>query len=253
METIDPELAAEAGGKPPAASPRRLLVIAFLAGLAAGLLAWLGGEAVHGWFAPPDELLHSANIVRSPELAREKTIALIKNATLAFGLLGAVLGLVLGLAGGVARRSPRAGAMAAAIGLVAGGAAGAGMARVLVPIAAADLVSVSESLVFAMLIHGGIWSAIGAAAGLAYGIGRGGRAAALPGALGGLVGALLGTMVYDLAGAVIAPLAETGAPLSATWATRLLARVAVSVLAALGAAWATAPTAPPQTSAAINS
>jgi hypothetical protein len=282
METIDAEKGPEAGGGPHAAHPRRVLVIALLAGLAAGLVAWLGGEAVHGRFAPPDELLHSANFARSPELAREQTIALIKNATLAFGLLGAVLGLVLGVAGGVgawlrggphpgfdggvgagSRAGPHPpfghplpggegfGLRAAAIGLVAGGAAGAGLAQVLVPIAAGDLVSISESLVFAMLIHGGIWSAIGAAGGLAFGIGIGGRAAALPGAVGGLVGAVLGTIVYDLAGAVIAPLAETGAPLSATWGTRLLARVAVCVLAALGAAWATAPSR--QTNAAIKS
>jgi hypothetical protein len=243
METIDPGKGTEAGDgeSPPAARPRQLLVIALVAGLAAGLLSWLGGEAVHGWFAPPDELLHGANIVRSPELARHQTIALIKNATLAFGLLGAVLGLVLGVAGGVAGRSPRAGALAAVIGLLAGAAAGAGLAQVLVPIAARDLVMVSESLVFALVIHGSIWSAVGAVGGLAFGLGLGGRRrgrdTALRAAAGGLVGAFLGTIVYDLTGAVIAPLAQTGAPLSETAATRLLARVAVCVLATLGAAW----------------
>jgi hypothetical protein len=251
METIDPEKGSEGGGDPHATSPRRLLDIALGAGLAAGLIAWLGGEAVYDWFKPPDELLHGANIVRSPELAREQTIALIKNATLAFGLLGAVLGLVLGAAGGVARCSLRSGVIAAVIGLVAGGAVGAGLAQALVPIAAGDLVMVSESLVFALLIHGAIWSAIGAAGGLAFGIGLGGRKAALQAAVGGLLGAFLGTIVYDLLGAVVAPLAQTGAPLSTTWATRLLARVAVTVLAALGAAWAAAPSR--QTTSAIKS
>jgi hypothetical protein len=123
-----------------------------------------------------------------------------------------------------------------------------------VPIAARDLVMVSESLLFAMAIHGGIWSAIGAAGGLAFGVGLGGgRDVALRAAIGGLLGAALGTMVYDLAGAVIAPLAETGSPLSATSSTRLLARVAVAVLAATGAAWAAAGARPVQTTTAVSS
>jgi hypothetical protein len=218
--------------------PWRLRAIALSAGLAAGLVAWLIGEAVYGLFAPPSELLNSANFARSTELARAQEASQIKNAVLAFGLLGAVLGVFLGAAGGVARSSARSTVVAAATGLLAGGAAGAGVAVALVPIAARDLVMVSESLVFPMLIHGGIWSAVGAAGGLAFGIGFGGRHAVPRAIVGGFVGALLGTIVYELLGALASPMASTGAPLSTTWPTRLLARVSVTTLAALGAAWA---------------
>jgi hypothetical protein len=254
MASIDPERGpeaapGEAGPAPDAATrgpeqtepsaprPYRLWVVALVAGLAAGLLSWIGGEGVYGLFAPPAELVHSANFARSPELAREQTAALIRNATLAFGVLGAVLGIVLGAAGGGARRSAQAAAMAAALGLVLGTATGVGLGLAVVPIAAGDLVMISESLGFAMLTHASIWGPLGAAAGLAFGIGLGGgRDVALRAAVGGLLGAVLGTIAYDLIGATIAPLAETGGPLSTTPATRLLARVAVSALAALGAA-----------------
>jgi hypothetical protein len=232
METIDSETGSFT------ARPWRLRAISLAAGLAAGLVSWLIGEAVYGLFAPPSELLNSANFARSTELARAQEASQIKNAVLAFGLLGAVLGMFLGAAGGVARRSARAAVMAALIGLAAGGAAGAGLALILVPIAARDLVMVSESLVFALVIHGGIWSAVGAAGGLAFGIGLGGGRAVLRAIVGGLVGALLGTIVYELLGAMASPMASTGAPLSTTWPTRLLARVSVTTLAALGAAWA---------------
>jgi hypothetical protein len=234
MEIDDPE-EVPAGAK---ASSRRLLAIGLVAGVTAGLLSWLGGEAVYGLFAPRSELLNSANFARSGELAREQAAAMIKNATIAFGLLGGVLGIVSGAAGGVARRSARAGAMAGTLGLLAGALVGVGLSLALVPLAARDLVMVSENLGFALLIHGGIWSALGGVGGLAFGIGLDGRNAALRCAAGGLVGALFGTILYDLLGAMIAPLAQTGAPLSTSVAMRLLARGLVTVLATLGAAWA---------------
>jgi hypothetical protein len=221
-------------------SSSRFWAAALAAGLAAGLLSWLGGEAVYGLFDPPSELVNSVNLARSSELAAAQMIALIKNAIAAFRVLGAVLGMVMGSAGGAARRSLRAGAIAAAFGLVVGGALGFGMSLVLVPVAARDLVMLYESLGFALLIHGGIWSVLGAAGGLAFGAGLGSRSLALRAAVGGLAGALLGTLIYDLLGAVIAPLAGTGAPLSTSLGMRLLARVCVCVPATLGAAAASA-------------
>jgi hypothetical protein len=251
MGTVDPERVAgtelseghpgyavtkEAPG--PSDRPPRLRRIVLIAGLAAGLLAWLLGEAAYGTFAPPPELTSTVNFSLSPILAREKSAANIKNATLTFGLLGAVLGVALGAAGGAARRSTRAGVVAGTVGLVLGGAVGAQTAWVLMPIAERNQVLVSESMFFVLMIHGGIWSAIGAAGGLAFGLGIGGRGRILRAMLGGLVGASLGTVVYDLLGAVAFPAAETGSSLSITWGTRLLAHLCVTVAAALGVALA---------------
>ena len=87
-----------------------------------------------------------------------------------------------------------------------------------------------------MLLHGGIWSAIGAAGGLAFSVGLGGRGRAVRALLGGLLGAFGGTMIYELIGGLAFPVAEADRPVSATWGTRLIARLAVASLAAVGTA-----------------
>jgi hypothetical protein len=108
----------------------------------------------------------------------------------------------------------------------------------LLPIAEQNLVLASESMIFPLFIHAGIWSAIGAAGGLAFGLGLDGRATAARAILGGFAGALLGTIGYELVGGLAFPMSMTTQPLSATWGTRLLARLAVTVPSAYGASWA---------------
>ena len=103
----------------------------------------------------------------------------------AFGMLGATLGLALGLAGGLSRRDPRAALTAGAIGLILAGAVGAGAAMGLVRLYFQNQDPQSNSLLFPLLVHCGIWSTIGLAAGLAFGIGVGGRGRVLRTGLGG--------------------------------------------------------------------
>ena len=84
-------------------------------------------------------------------------------------------------------------------------------------------------MIIGMLMHGVIWGPLGAAAGLAIAIGMGeprliGRAM-----VAGLVGAVVGGVAFDLVGAFAFPLAKTDSPISQTWATRLLARLLVTV------------------------
>ena len=55
--------------------------------------------------------------------------------------------------------------------------------------------------------------------------------------LGGLVGGLLGAVVYEMIGAFVFPMDKTTQPISETWGTRLIARLAVAIFAAAGAAW----------------
>ncbi len=91
-----------------------------------------------------------------------------------------------------------------------------------------------RDLVLPLLVHAGIWSAAGAAGGLAFGLGLGERSPLLRTVLGGLVGAAVGAMAYELIGASAFPAARTAQFVSETWETRLLARLAVTVLAAVG-------------------
>jgi hypothetical protein len=73
--------------------------------------------------------------------------------------------------------------------------------------------------------------------GLAFGLGLGANRRRLArAAIGGLIGAALGAAVFELLGAVAFPLANTPRPLALTWTARLVARLLVASLAAIGAA-----------------
>ena len=108
---------------PPAA---RLLGLALSAGILAGLASWLIGEEVRTAFRPPYQPQNVMGQVIMKATFQDQSAADLKNATLAFGILGGMLGLALGLAGGIACRSGRAGMKAAAVGLVLGSVTAAG-------------------------------------------------------------------------------------------------------------------------------
>jgi hypothetical protein len=217
----------------------RLWPPALAAGLGAGAVAGLGGEAVSAFFNPAvvPTTLRGGTVVLATNNAT-MVAAAIQNAALASGLLGAALGLALGLAGGLSRGDRRAATRAASVGLVLGAIAGAGMGLALGPIYYRYERYIADGLIRPMLLHGGVWGAVGAAAGLAFGLGLGGGARAARAVLGGLIGALLGTVFYEVVGAVAFPLARTVQPLALTWGPRVLARFSVAVLTALGAALA---------------
>jgi hypothetical protein len=218
-------------------APVRVWALALTAGLIAGFGSWLIGESLHGRFAPPDGrtgVRLSPTQIQSLRSARDAAESF--EATIAFGALGAVLGLALGLAGGCARRSARGALIAAIAGTIFGGAAGAIIPRVVLPIYFRLHNPDRDDLMLAILTQGGNWCVIGAAAGAAFGIGLGGRGRALRALLGGLLGAAAGVLVYEMVGAVAFPLDGTSDPVSATWVTRLFARLAVTILASAGAA-----------------
>jgi len=213
-----------------------------VAGVVAGLVAWLGGEACLNRIKPPRHAVNSKGLVLNITDRREVAVADAKNAGLAFAFLGASLGAGLGVAGGLARRSDRAAAAAALLGLIVGAAGGAGMSLALLPpyndYKARHPDEAARDLILPLLVHAGIWSAVGALGGLAYGLGLGVRRWLPRIVLGGLAGAALGTMAYELIGAVAFPAAQTTQFVSATWPTRLFARLAVTILAAAGVALA---------------
>ncbi|MEJ7640110.1 MAG: hypothetical protein WKF75_19630 [Singulisphaera sp.] len=147
--------------------PRRIVLAALVAGVTAGMAAWLGGESIHGAFNP----VETYALLASGQMDRLNNAARNREATLAFGMLGGALGLALGLAGGLARRSARAAAIAAAVGLALGVAVGVVPALVLLPIADANR-ALTDGLILPLLVHAGLWSARGARADGRTGSGR---------------------------------------------------------------------------------
>jgi hypothetical protein len=218
----------------PAAAARtgRVAAAAVTGAALAGVVAWLGGEAVRGSFDAP--LLDSFH-PQSGQMGAMVAAAVSREATVAFGLLGGVLGLAMGVIGGVARRSTRAALESGGLGLALGAAAGAGAAAAMVPVYLRYVNRDGDDLLMPLLTHEAIAAAIGAASGLALGAGMGGRSRLALAALGGLLGALTGALLFQTVGAFVFPLAQTGEPISATWGSRLAARLTTSVLAAAGA------------------
>jgi hypothetical protein len=214
----------------------RTWLMTLAAALLAGIASWLVGERTYDYFRPSEGA--GADLFRFAALNRETSIAQARNGAVTFGALGALLGLGLGLAGGLSRRSPAGALVGGAVGLVLAGAAGALPAFAVMPwqwMHRNDDPATLD-LMMPLLIHGGLWCALGAAAGLAFAVGRVGLKPIplLEGALGGLVGAAFGTVVFELVGGFAFPLAHTAYPFSANPGTRLLARLCVTLFAAAG-------------------
>ena len=155
------------------------------AGLIAGLLAGLGGEAIGKAIPllvefPPDYAKmggYQKDAVRAMAVGKAEKVVERKKATEEYGLLGLLLGLSLGLTGGLAAGSPRSGFMGAAIGATIGAAAGAGISWAVVPLFFRYQDPESGGLLGLFITHAGIFAGVGAAAGLALGIGLGDRPA----------------------------------------------------------------------------
>ncbi len=218
----------------------RLWTFVLCAGIVAGLAAWLGGEACRDLIKPIRHAVNSKGLVLNVTDRREESVADAKNAGLAFIILGAALGSGLGIAGGFVRRSVRSAASAGLLGLAVGAGAAGVTSLVLLPAYNAYKQrhpdEALQDLTLPLLVHLGIWSATGAAGGLAFGIGPGARGRLAAPIVGGAVGAVVATIGYELIGAMAFPAAKTAQFVSLTRETRLMARLAVTVLASAGAA-----------------
>jgi hypothetical protein len=215
-----------------------LLVLS--AGLISGLGSWLLGEATWDWFPVTRMLGPGPPSVEEQRAAQaDYESAQTKAVALALGWLGGALGLTLGLAGGLARGSVRGGAAMGLVGLAMGAGAGIVAAFALMPpyfLFLNQYPLARDLLIIPLLIHIGLWSPLGAAGGLAFGLGLGRRRLIPRALLGGCLGAVLGSVIYEVVGAVVFPLAMTTRPLSVTSGSRLLARLLIALLAAMGAA-----------------
>ena len=217
----------------PAPAQGKAWLLMLAAGLIAGTVSWLVGEALNDRIQP--QLLSTGGVPTAEEAAAgasgtRKAVAM--QVSLAFGSLGAALGLGLGLVGGVLRGSSRSTRNGAILGTILGGALGAITPQLLLPIYFRFYNPDSDDMVLALLIQGGIGAAVGAAGGVAFGVGKRGRTTQA--VAGGVIGALAGTLAYELAGALAFPLDETSKPIAATTVARLLGRLLVATFAAAG-------------------
>lgn len=223
----------------PPISRSRLWAWVIGAGLVAGVASWLGGEGCVELIKPRFRAGNSHGLMLMKTDRRQEDAAVAKNAGLAFLFLGATIGGALGAAGGMARGSRRAAVRAACAGLVLGLVATGMMSLAVLPSYNAYKFrhpdDAARDLLLPLLVHAGIWSAAGAAGGLALALGLRERRLMARAALGGFLGAVAGTVVYEFVGALF-PTARTARFVSATWETRLMARLAVTLLAAGGAA-----------------
>jgi len=228
---------ASEGNRPRPRGQAEVWAVALAAGVAAGLVSWVGGELAHGAFKP--QLVQVVgNFGQKVMLPTRSTLnaADLKNATLAFAVLGGVTGLVMGIAGGVAGRSALHGVVVGLGAQVLGVLVGALASLALVPLFHRDFVPDTNDLLSPIMIHAGIWAAIGAVGGLAFAIGmRRGRR--LLNAIGGAcLGAILATVVFHVLSGALFPDSGSTEPVATSSFVRLLAMLLVTVLVAPGAA-----------------
>jgi hypothetical protein len=215
--------------------PSRWVVI--LSGLLSGLIAFGLGELLVKRIPTelvPRDLMGTKIMVPSPETVK---VAAAKNAAVAFGVLGLCLAGFLGIAGGIARGSASASRRGGLFGAVLGVALGAGASLGLIPLAMEAQIDYPEQdLLLSLATHAVIWGLLGASAGLAFATGLGERRLIIGASIAGLAGAIVGAVVFELIGGTFFGLAETGKPISATWPTRFLARLLVTVATAIAVA-----------------
>jgi hypothetical protein len=212
----------------------RWIAIVLLATLA-GLAAWLGGEATYQHFKPSEE--SSSQRFEFSALNRELSLSSTRNSAVAYGLLGACIGLCLGLAPDRPRRGLAGRFAAMLLGAIAGAAAGVIGSYLVIPLHFEYKDPSGGDIGQSVLVHGAIWGLVGLGAGMAFGLSRPRPAIrdVLRTAAGGLIGALVGTLVYELIGGLAFPLARTTDAISISPSTRLIACLAVSLGAIIGA------------------
>jgi hypothetical protein len=235
--------AGDSGSSPSATGQaRRLWAAALGAGVLAGILSWLGGEALQGIVRP--RLVEAKSKGRLIRVAtrHDQAVADAENAGVAFAVAGGVLSAGLGAAGGLGRGSLRAAAFGVLLGLILGSLAAIGASAAVLPAYNAygerHPEDVSQNLMVPLLVHVAVYGAGAAGGGLAFAWGLGARDRRLPCILGAMAGAILAAISFDLISPAIFPLARTTQLVPETLTARAVSRIALSVLGAAGAAFA---------------
>ena len=223
----------------PMAGTTRLWMLTLVAGIMAGLTSWIAGEAVVEHFKPETHREERYGVERTLPTAKSLVATEIKNAALAFAILGGALGLALGLAGGLARGSLRLALRRSSSRhgpLCRGRHHRVICAGACVP----DAVRHGRSGIDRSLAHTR-WDLGGHRRHGRPGHGNWPWRLALDCLLsrGWPGGRCSGAVAYELAGAVVFPLDKTYQPLSETASSRLLGRLTVAFCVAAGAVLAT--------------
>jgi hypothetical protein len=214
----------------------RSWAILLLAGLVAGPVAWGAGELAHGFFRPRTYRVEIMGMVSMQPSRESQKSADIANSTVASAILGAVTALMMGLAGGLAVRNPGRGLMVGLVAQAAGAMAGAAAAYALMPIFYWQLVPDSNDLLTPILIHGGVWTAIGVVGGMAFVAGRDSWRQFPVAAVFACVGAFLASILFHVTTGILFPHSSSAEPVGRSALVRLLATSLVTVLVAIGVA-----------------
>lgn len=208
--------------------------LAALGGLVAGLASFGIGEALYQWIPAQEFTSITMGVTVRSVTGATLAVAAMRNAALAFGVLGLCLGGCLGIAGGLARRAAGEAGAAGLLGSILGAALGGGAAfATLLYLLNLQIMYPNYEVLISIAMHGLPWGLAGASAGLAFAVGLGQWRLLGLATTAGFVGAVLGAIAFDFIGAGFFPLAGTGDPISSTWPTRLLARFLVTVATAV--------------------
>jgi hypothetical protein len=212
--------------------------IVFACGAAAGLVSWLAGELAHHAFKPQLFLVEAMSVGALQPSRESQQSADFKNSVLTFSILGGVTGLAMGLAGGLAVHSSARSLKVGLLALAAGAIVGAAASLALVPLFFRELIPDTNDLLSPVLIHGGIWTAIGAVGGIAFAAAMGTSRRRFADAIAGAgFGAILATIFYHALAAAVFPQAKSTEVVANTAIVRFLAMSLVPILTAVGAAF----------------
>jgi hypothetical protein len=210
--------------------------IALLCGILASAVAGVAGELAHGAFKPRMYRVEILSLKTLQPSRESQRAADIKNASVAFAILGGITGLAMGLAGGLAVGSIARGLKVGLVALLAGAITGGLASVALAPLFYRDLIPDTNDLLSPILIHGGIWTAIGAVGGIALAFAMGTPKRRLADSVAGACfGAVLATIFYHVVAAGFFPDAKSTDVLANTATVRLLSTGSVLMMVALGA------------------
>ncbi len=218
-------------------SHRRVWTIVLSAAVAAGLIAWLGGEAAYGFFKPRLFVVHlrDGSTSLQPSIGSLRA-AEFKNAALASGILGAVLALAMSFAGGLVSGSPARGALVGLGTQAAGALAGVLATLVLFPVLHRQPVPDPNDMLTPIVVQAGIWMTIGTVAGMSFAIGSRNLRHPAKAVLAGCLAAVLAAVLFHLFIGGLFP--DSGPPtlFATTPVRRLIAVLTVTILIAAGSA-----------------
>ena len=205
------------------ATTRPVWRFALICGATAGIISWIAVEFTKGAYKPElvKQVVISGTFIQ-PTLVTQ-SVADTKNAILSFALLGGVMAFAMGLAGGLAARSIVRGLVVGLIGATIGALVGAGVTRLVLPFFYRRLAPDPNDVMTPILIHGGIWTAIGAVSAIAFAIGIKARRDFFYIVVNACVAAFSASFLYHTAAEGLFPTANSSEPIASA-ARRATAR-----------------------------